>query len=108
MKKKNYYVYSISCPFTERIVYIGKTKTTFKNVIYRHYSCNYKIGSFIKSLYSIDFKPIINEIDFSTSRKEINYLERYWIDQCRQWGFKLFNSQYNLSNYINRKKGCII
>ena len=64
-------------------VYIGKTK----NSRYYHHKITY--GKEIKY-------TIIDQVD-SLSRKDWGFLEDYWLEQFRQWGFEVVN--------INKKGG---
>lgn len=51
-----------------------------------------------KYLNSMGCTPTIEVVDEIVVRdkKESLWLEKYWIDQFRQWGFGLTNSQHNL------------
>jgi hypothetical protein len=58
-------------------VYIGKTKNSRKNNHKKTY------GEYIEYSY-------IDQVD-SLNRKDWGLLETYWIEQFRQWGFKVVN-----------------
>lgn len=111
-KNKKVYIYTLSDPITDIVKYVGKSvnpkdrlrchikdaKTKRRNNL----SCNW-----IKSLLNKNIKPkmdIIDEIE-----GEWEWLEIYWIEQFKAWGFKLKNltngGDYNpMSNPISRKK----
>lgn len=72
-----------NCYGNPNAVYIGKTKNCRKN------NHKLKYGKDIEYTY-------IDEI-FSLSYKDWVYLEIYWIEQFRQWGFEVIN--------INKKGG---
>lgn len=83
------YIYALAEPGTDIIRYIGKT-VDLKNRLTRHLSETSKTykNNWIKSLNGI--KPeviILDECD------EDNWIdcEKYWISQCKTWGFKLTN-----------------
>lgn len=89
-----YYIYTLSCPLSNRVRYIGMTKNLKER--YANHLCvdskssSYK-NSWIKSLKSKNLKPIMEELDSSDSLEEIFQLEKYWIAQLKTWGFNLTN-----------------
>lgn len=101
-------IYTLSHPLTKEIRYVGKTSKTLKRRLmnhicdakvkrYKNHNCNW-----IQSLLKDNLEPIIEELD-STSEKDWEYLETYWINQFRQWGFNLTN----LTNGGDGNKGQI-
>lgn len=107
------YIYILQCPVTLNVKYVGKTN----NVIKRFQShlaskpnnksyCNKWISSLLKS----GEKPIITVIDETENNWQ--QLEQYWIEQFRQWGFKLTNitkggeGAYGSGKWNNRKVFC--
>ena len=97
LNKMEYYVYTLSDPRTNVVRYVGKTKQP-DDRLRRHmqksylekYDKNTHKSNWIKSLLNEDVKPEMNIIDVGDS-DNINELEVYWIEQFRQWGFKLTN-----------------
>lgn len=62
-------------------VYIGKTKDSYKNNRKNHH--RWKLGKQITYTY-------IDQIN-SIENKDWEYVESYWIEQFRQWGFDVIN-----------------
>lgn len=106
------YIYTLSDPITNIVKYVGKSinpkdrlrchikdaKTKRRNNL----SCNW-----IKSLLNKGLEPKMDIIDETYGEWE--WLEIYWIEQFKVWGFKLKNitsgGDYNpMSNPISRKK----
>lgn len=87
-----YYIYTLNCPISGEIKYVGKTNNLSKTY-WRH--CNDKQKTYktnwINSLKLKDLKPIIEQLDESDSQIIAYKLEQYWIAQLKAWGFKLTN-----------------
>jgi hypothetical protein len=91
------FIYTLSSSDSpENIRYIGKTKN-IKSRLGRHvgnyylsHEINYK-NNWIKSELNKGNKIIISEIDL-VDDVDWEYWEIYWIEQFKQWGFKLTNS----------------
>lgn len=89
-------IYSLTDPRTNQVRYIGKTITPLGNRLKKHLSGCYLESSthknnWIKSLLAKELKPTIEEIDV-VSTKEWEFWEKYWIAQCKEWGFSLTNT----------------
>lgn len=88
------YIYALSDPITGEIRYVGKT-SSLKRRIYAHINeCkgdrkSYKIN-WIKSLLEKEKRPIISIVDV-VNISDWPFWEQYWIEQFRQWGFRLTN-----------------
>jgi NUMOD1 domain/GIY-YIG catalytic domain len=87
-------IYSLSDPITGEIRYVGKTVNTIQRRLtyhlqnakrYKHYTANW-----INSLKKKNLKPIVELLDV-VEAKDWEFWERYWIAQCKAWGFKLTN-----------------
>jgi hypothetical protein len=86
------YIYSLCDPNTTEIKYIGKTNN-IKSRYKGHVRFNSKNGykkNWIDKLKKNNQKPIIEVID-EVSSLEWRFWEKYWISQCKAWGFKLTN-----------------
>ncbi len=96
------YIYTISHPFTNEVVYVGCTKN-IKSRAASH--CNSKnesaIANWIRALADQFILPKIDTIEVCES-EDMLYLEGYWINQLQQWGFKLLN--VNNANYFKKTK----
>ena len=103
---KEYYIYTLTCPIHNTIRYVGFTLNTDARL--KSHCLNIDGGSaykiiWIKKLNKLKLKPIIEVIDCVS--KENSYLsEIYWINQLREWGFKLYNHKHNI-NYLKIKSG---
>lgn len=94
---ETYIIYTLEDPITNKIRYVGYTKTSLTKRLKSHLknvseaeSKNRKWNkrlSWIKSVGS----PIIIELDSCHTKEEACWLECYWINQLIQWGFNLTN-----------------
>lgn len=91
---KKYYIYTLSHPLTNEVKYIGKTINIAKRYSghINDKSKSYK-SSWIKKLISQGLLPIIEELESFETEKECYEAEEYWIEQFKNWGFKLTNIQ---------------
>jgi len=93
--RKNY-IYALICPLTEQIRYVGKT-VDIKNRIRYHFNPNHTDHNthkknWINKLKNQNLKPevlILDTIECLNNEWEI--YEKYWISQCKSWGFNLLN-----------------
>lgn len=86
-------IYTLSCPVTNEIRYIGITTQTLERRLYNHSYCKHnkhKINWFNK-LKRLELTPIIEEIDICTI-ENASFWEQYYISQFRAWGFRLLNA----------------
>ena len=84
-------IYCLKDPITNEIRYIGKTvnlKERLANHIYKSKSSKTHCASWIKSLISKGFKPIIQEIEECENWQE---REIYWIEYYKSQGASLTN-----------------
>lgn len=85
------YIYTISHPFTNEIVYVGKTKDFEARKISHIISKNgTNISDYICYLRSIYLYPkieILEEVEEEFCLED----EMYWIRQMKAWGFNLLN-----------------
>lgn len=86
------YIYTISHPFTNEIVYVGVTKNLPQRAK-AHIAGNKHnsdLANWINELVSSYMLPKIECID-EVLDSDIFYFEEYWVHQIQSWGFKLFN-----------------
>lgn len=85
-------IYSLSCPITHNVRYIGKTYNIIRR-IKEHLICNeksYRVH-WIKNLKKKGLTPSIDIIDV-VPYDESNFWEQHYISLFKSWGFKLVNS----------------
>lgn len=95
MKDQNllYKIYTLSCPITKAIRYVGVTKKQLNDRLSGHiYDAKKLIASKDKINWISEVeRPFIELLDFSESKDEAFFLEKYWVSQFKQWGFNLIN-----------------
>jgi hypothetical protein len=87
------YIYILQHPITNDVRYVGKSINP-KRRYYSHLCNKDKIKThiynWIKSLKNNNLKPIMTVIDETENNWQ--ELEKYWIEQFKQWGFNLCNT----------------
>lgn len=95
-----YTIYSLSCPETKSVFYIGVTIRDLKTRLSCHISdakgYNYPVYKFMGGLTKPPIIEAIEEID-TDDKFEAQMVEKYWIEQFRQWGYSLYNTESNKS-----------
>jgi hypothetical protein len=110
-------IYILIDPITNEVRYVGKTE---KKLIYRlsgHICESIKSekkshrSSWIKGLLAKNTRPIIELLDEIDYTDDWGWLEIYWINQLKAWGFRLTNmsdggegSNYGISKRIVSKE----
>lgn len=86
-------IYSLNCPTTNEIKYIGQTIHTLRSRLTKHLCdrSGNKKGTWITSLKNRKLKPTINLI-FVSERKNLNYWEKFFVRKFKQLGYDLKNS----------------
>jgi hypothetical protein len=90
------YIYTLECPISNEIRYIGKTNDLLKR--YRNHislkslarNGNKHLENWIKKILSKNKKPIIKILD-KVPDNDWEIYEIYWIAQFKAWNFKLLN-----------------
>lgn len=93
------FIYSLNCPFTNQVKYVGKTKNTLVNRLSAHlcYSdTNIEKRLWIKSLVEKNTKPTINLLEITD---EANWQKRecHWIANFISKGIVLLNKVQDLT-----------
>ena len=85
-------IYTLTDPITNQVRYVGKTTCKLKTRLNAHFDKNSNThkNNWLRSLKNKDLKPIIEILD-STYDHNWKWLEIYWIEQFRVWGFDLTN-----------------
>lgn len=89
---KTVYIYTLTCPISKEILYIGKT-INLKERLCGHYKekrNNKRKIDWIKKLRNENLKPIMEVLD-EINLSDWTFWEKYWISQFKTWGFNLFN-----------------
>lgn len=94
------YIYTLSCPKSNTVIYVGSTMNSIEHRAAQHVSdskiYNYPILKYIRNNGIVPIIEVIEECKVK-NRKSLYEIENYWIDQFRQWGFKLHNHSGNHS-----------
>lgn len=87
-------IYTLSCPISNQVRYIGKTVESLEKRFNRHISYSKREKShkanWINSLLKNNKRPIIEILD-ECSTNDWEIIEQYWISQFKNWGFNLVN-----------------
>ena len=102
-----YKIYTLSCPITNDIRYIGRTQDTLssrlsKHIYERNKNKNHRCH-WINNLYKQNLKPKIELIESTDDIKLFFLLETYWIYQFKAWGFNLVNETFGGEGSIGYK-----
>ena len=83
-------IYTISCPFTEKVKYVGQTISPLEIRLKQHLSAptNKRMAVWFQSLNGE--QPIIDLLEV-VDICHADETEMYWISQLRAWGIDLFN-----------------
>lgn len=93
------YVYAIKCPYTERVVYVGKSKKPACR-INQHFSGYSNISKYLRCMYSLGKPAIIAILD--SHERCAKSLETYYIRF-----YSLFNqANHNVSENNSKHKAC--
>lgn len=108
---KNGYIYTLSCPISKKVRYIGQTINP-KQRLNQHLYLNNKGKKFhhinwLTLLKSQNLKPIFEILD-EVLVEDLNYWEKFYISQFKCWGFDLTNTSskdYFRVHRVNMSKG---
>jgi group I intron endonuclease len=107
-----YLIYSLKCPLTEHIRYVGQTKQKLEKRFSNHIweskknkkSYSHK-DNWIRKLLKVGLEPIIEIIEYVES--DLNFaLERemFWIKEFKKLGYNLVNAtdggEYSMNNVV--------
>ena len=87
------YIYSLSCPITNDIKYIGVTKNTLKIRLYGHLhsKSNGLKAYWVLSLKKKKLKPKISLLEIVPKNENAGKYENKWITHFEKLGCYLFN-----------------
>lgn len=98
-----YTIYTLSCEKSNQVFYIGITTISLESRLLNHLVASKRNDNPIyQYIREVSQQPVIEEVEtFEVDSKIIALtIEQYWIDQFRQWGFRLYNSSHNLAKKI--------
>jgi y4mF family transcriptional regulator len=79
-KNKQRLIYSLCCPFTDEVHYIGKSTTgMLRPLSHLHQSHSDKIKEWVNNLKELGHKPNIKIKEYVSINDDIDSRERYWI-----------------------------
>lgn len=106
--RKGCLIYSLKCPISNTIRYIGKTIESLEKRLNRHIGdikkSNHRVN-WIKSLLIKGLKPEIELLE-EVHIDDWIVAEKYWINLFRFWGFDLVNSCDGGQGTHGRKLSC--
>jgi y4mF family transcriptional regulator len=86
-------IYSLQCPFTNEIHYIGKsTQGMIRPLSHLSNSHSEKVKQWVDNLKEIGHSPIVEVIEYVSLDDDIDARERYWIQREVNKGSILLNS----------------
>jgi y4mF family transcriptional regulator len=86
-------IYSLSCPVTNQIHYIGKsTQGMLRPMQHLTASHSNKIQEWVDDLRILGHAPIINVVEYILGSEDLDERERYWIQKELKKGSVLLNS----------------
>ncbi len=92
MKKQNL-IYSLVCPFTNEIHYIGKTtQGMLRPMQHLNESHSEKIKEWVSNLKELNHSPTIKILEYLELEEDLDGKERYWIQYYLNKGCNLLNS----------------
>ena len=93
MAEHRQYIYTLTCPISMRVIYIGQT-CNISGRLYGHcFSKNKtKISNRIQEIKAVGKMPLFDVLDI-VSISEAHYWEMHYIQLMKTWGFELLNTQ---------------
>lgn len=89
------FIYTINCPITNDVKYIGKTKQKLQTRLKQHINNtkrhNTLLCTWIKSIQKQELNPLIYELDIAYDNNHANILEIMYIGLFKSWNIKLKN-----------------
>lgn len=101
------YIYTLTNPINNLVFYIGSAYDVERRFFQHINDSTYYSGkNLTKYINKMNCRPVIEVVDeiLVMNKREALKTEIYWIDQFRQWGFRLTNSQFNLSKISDIQK----
>ena len=107
-------IYSLCCPFTTKVHYIGKSTQGMRRPM-EHLSKSHseKIREWVDELKKLSYAPVVNVLEYVSFEEDLDARERYWIQKEINKGSLLLNTflvtpmliSQDLETTINGKAG---
>jgi DNA-binding XRE family transcriptional regulator len=92
MKSKRL-IYSLCCPFTKQVHYIGKsTQGMLRPMQHLNKSHSEKVNEWVNNIKQIGYIPIVNILEYVPLEEDLDNRERYWIQKELNKDSLLLNS----------------
>ena len=86
-------IYSLSCPFTNQVHYIGKsTQGMMRPLQHLTKSHSEKVQEWVNDLKSIGHAPVVNVLEYVPLEEDLDGRERWWIQRELDKNSLLLNS----------------
>jgi DNA-binding XRE family transcriptional regulator len=91
--KKQRLIYSLCCPFTNEVHYIGKsTQGMIRPLKHLSESHSEKVKQWVENLKELGHTPIVKILEYVTIEEDLDGRERYWIQRELNKNSLLLNS----------------
>ena len=91
--KQQRLIYSLCCPFTNEVHYIGKsTQGMIRPLNHLSNSHSEKVKEWVNNLKEIGHAPVVKVLEYVSLEEDIDGRERYWIQREINKGSLLLNS----------------
>lgn len=102
--KKQRLIYSLCCPFTNEVHYIGKsTQGMIRPLHHLSDSHSEKIKEWVESLKEIAHAPVVKILEYVSIEEDLDGRERYWIQRELNKNSLLLNSNLVTPLLVNSK-----
>jgi y4mF family transcriptional regulator len=107
-------IYSLCCPFTNKVHYIGKSTEGMRRPMqHLNKSHSEKIRDWVDELKKLSYAPIVNILEYVSFEEDLDGRESYWIQKEINKGSLLLNTflvtpiliSQDLETMINGKVG---
>jgi|GEM_PF-7064325 len=96
------YIYTVSCPLTGFVVYVGKSKNPNARLLQHCKSAKSEVGKWINAIKYIQLEPVFNIID--STYGNIFKMECYYIDYYRSKGMAIYN--HTVTTWFDKTRPC--
>lgn len=91
--KKQRLIYSLCCPFTDEVHYIGKSsQSMIRPLGLLSNSHSEKVKEWVENLKELGHAPVVNVLEYVSLEEDLDGRERYWIQRELNKNSLLLNS----------------